>query len=82
MRARCIGHGGMPVEICEPKHEESSLVFVDQRKAAEVDGEATGYCGNALLEFDGSTLAVRYRDELGGQLLVEEWTSGGRAGAS
>jgi len=82
VRARCIGHGGMPVEIAEPKHKEAPLVFVDQRKAAEVDGDPVGYCGSALLEFAGPTLVVTYFDECGKELLVEEWTSSARAGGS
>jgi hypothetical protein len=80
VRARCIGHGGMPVEIAKPKHKEVPLVFVDNRKAGEVDGEPTGYCGNALLEFKDAVLTVRYFDEAGRELLVEEWKSAGRTG--
>jgi calcineurin-like phosphoesterase family protein len=80
VRARCIGHGGMPVEICDPKHDEVPLVFVDHRKAGDIDGEPAGFCGNALLEFKDDVLTVRYFDEYGAELLVEEWKSGGRTG--
>jgi len=80
VRARCIGHGGMPVEIKAPKREDVPVAFADERKTGDIDGEAVGYCGSALLEFNGATLAVRYYDELGEELLAEQWTSGGRGG--
>jgi len=72
----------MPVEIKEPKHQEVPLVFVDERKAGEIDGEAIGFCGNALLEFNEAVLVVHYYDEHGEELLVEQWTSGGRGGGA
>ncbi|MEW6509900.1 MAG: metallophosphoesterase [Bacteroidota bacterium] len=81
VRARCIGHGGMPVELEKPKRE-SALVFYDSRVAATVEGDPIGYCGNGLLEFDGQRLVIRYIDEMGTELLVEEWKSGGRAGGA
>jgi len=82
VRTRCVGHGGMPVEIKEPKHQEVPLVFVDERKAGDIDGEAIGFCGNALLEFNEAALVVHYYDERGEELLVEQWTSGGRDGGA
>jgi hypothetical protein len=82
VRARCIGHGGMPIEIREPKRNNVPLVFVDHRQACEIDGEPAGYCGHSLLEFAGPRVSVRYYDELGNELLVEEWRSGGRAGGA
>ncbi len=82
VRARCIGHGGMPVEIKPPKHAGVPVVFADERKAYEIDGEAVGFCGSALLEFRDAALVVRYYDELGEELLAEEWTSGGRSGGA
>jgi hypothetical protein len=82
VRARCVGHGGMPVEIKQPKYQEVPLVFVDERKATEVDGDPVGFCGNVLLEFGDAELVIRYYDEQGEELLVEGWTSGGRAGGA
>jgi hypothetical protein len=80
VRTRCVGHGGMPVEIKEPKNNDLPLVFVDNREQTKVDGEPTGFCGNALLEFEGARLVVRYYDETGEELLAEGWTSNGRTG--
>jgi hypothetical protein len=80
VRARCIGHGGMPVEIKEPKNQEVPVLFVDYRKSGEIDGEPVGLCGNALLEFKDAELVVRYYDEFGDELLAEQWTSSSRGG--
>jgi hypothetical protein len=80
VRARCIGHGGMPVEIKNPAHLEVPVVFVDNRISGQEEEPAIGYCGNALLEFEGPVLRVRYIDELEQELLVEEWVSAGVTG--
>lgn len=80
VRARCIGHGGMPVELLNPAHLEVPVVFVDNRVADRKVEPAIGYCGNALLEFEGPLLRVRYFDELAEELLAEEWMSGGSSG--
>ena len=82
VRARCIGHGGMPVEIKPPKHAGLPVVFADERQSGEIDGEPVGFCGSALLEFRDAALVVRYYDELGAELLAEEWASGGRSGGA
>jgi len=79
VRARCIGHGGMPVELGSTGgstlvRPDRRPVFIDERKAATVDGADIGYCGFASLRFDGPTLAVDYIDEQGQLLLTERWT--------
>lgn len=79
VRARCIGHGGMPIELGKAPRRERGLVFsderVDPRATAEVGGEdQLGYCGFAMLRFDGPTLSVRYLDDTGAELLEERWT--------
>ncbi|HTY59498.1 MAG TPA: metallophosphoesterase, partial [Bacteroidota bacterium] len=80
VRGRCIGHGGMPVEIAQPANLHVPVVFVDNRVSGKEDGEPLGYCGSALLEFEGPLLRVRYIDERDEELLVEEGVSGGAAG--
>ncbi|HMK38820.1 MAG TPA: metallophosphoesterase, partial [Bacteroidota bacterium] len=80
VRARCIGHGGMPVEIEKPTHLQVPAVFVDNRVSDQKEDPPIGYCGNALLEFEGPRLLIRYFDELENELLVEEWQSGGKSG--
>jgi hypothetical protein len=75
VRARCIGHGGMPVELgATLVRSERRPVFIDDRKAATLDGDDIGFCGFASLRFDGPTLAVDYIDEQNRLLLTEQWT--------
>lgn len=75
VRARCIGHGGMPVEVGErPKRaRERPLVFTDERRAGVAGDVPVGYCGFAVLRFDGPSLTVAYFDEAEQQLLEERW---------
>lgn len=75
MRARCIGHGGMPIELGEKPKRDRNLVFFDERRATQLDGEPIGYCGFALLRLDGPVLRLTYSDEHGTKLLEEEWVS-------
>jgi hypothetical protein len=82
IRARCIGHGGMPVEFEEIKNREVPLVFVDERPSQKAGDQPVGICGYALLEFRGPRLIIRYIDEFGTELLVEEWRSRGRKGGT
>jgi hypothetical protein len=81
VRARCIGHGGMPIELGKAPRRERRLVFSDERDdpgaTAEVGGKGRfGYCGFATLRFDARTLTVRYIDDKGTELLEERWSVG------
>ncbi len=79
VRARCIGHGGMPIEIGWKHKEPNPAVFSDQRQAAATaDGTRLGFCGFALLEFRSEQLVVTYVDENGQKLLKEKWINKGR----
>jgi hypothetical protein len=66
----------MPVELGDAPKRERHLVCYDHRAhpANAIDGPAIGYCGNALLHFEGPTLTARYDDENGTTLLAERWT--------
>ncbi|MGH9259910.1 MAG: metallophosphoesterase family protein [Acidimicrobiales bacterium] len=84
VRARCIGHGGMPIEIGKaPQRSDRPLVFTDERQAGSVDGEPIGYCGYVVLRLDGPALVVQYVDEMRNTLLEERWSvdAGGVRGA-
>ena len=86
VRARCIGHGGMPVEVSQRpgKRERSALVFHDARRAPGYAEPPIGYCGCAMLRFVNATLEVDYVDETGETLLRERWrvTPGGAVSGS
>ncbi len=80
VRARCIGHGGIPFDIAYP-HEHRELVFSDERINPEstnyVDAkQQLGYCGFAFLKFEGRKLTVSYYDERkdSDPLLKETWS--------
>jgi hypothetical protein len=74
VRSRCIGHGGMPIELGKPPQRDRNLLLYDQRQAGTIDGDPVGYCGYALLKLDGPTLVAEYRDEHGVLVFAEEWT--------
>ena len=78
IRARCIGHGGMPIELGEkPSRSDRGLVCLDDRKATELDGKPIGFCGYSLLRFAGPELVIEYVDENGLKLLEEKWSQAG-----
>ncbi len=74
VRARCIGHGGMPIELGWRQKHPAAVVFSDQRFACtSADGTRLGFCGFALLDFRAERLTVTYIDEKGKPLVREEW---------
>ncbi len=74
VRARCIGHGGMPIELSHPVQRwDRNLACWDSRYATCVDGVPIGYCGYAVLELKGTQLTASYRDETGATVLQEQW---------
>jgi hypothetical protein len=74
---RCIGHGGMPIELAWGDVKDApKLLFTDERRSAnQVDGKELGFCGFALADFDDTTLTITYIDEFGTELLRETWVS-------
>jgi hypothetical protein len=76
VRARCIGHGGMPIEVTErPKRTDRHLVCYDKRPDGEKSSDKTiGYCGYARLRMSGVQLSIEYRDEDDQLMLQEDWT--------
>lgn len=87
VRARCIGHGGIPFDIAYP-HRNRNLVFSDERIDCETTNQIDakqqlGYCGFALLTFEGPSLRVDYYDEREeAPLLVERWSYDARTGTA
>ncbi len=74
VRARCIGHGGMPIEgIKDKPKRDRNLVLYDRRRADTLDGVEIGYCGFSVLRFEGQELIISYEDEYGLVLLEERW---------
>lgn len=88
---RCVGHGGMPVDIHKAPDSDRGvpLVVYDDREYAALgdpglDGTKVGFNGFANLLFQGNRLSVEYRDVQNNPLLSEQWevTNGRLAGKS
>ncbi|HWB87436.1 MAG TPA: metallophosphoesterase [Bryobacteraceae bacterium] len=73
---RCLGHGGMPVEITEPNLQKAPLRYYDQRSHQLDDGTPVGQNGYLNVTIQGGTMTLEYRDIDDKQLLVETFTAG------
>ncbi|WP_234733555.1 metallophosphoesterase family protein [Tellurirhabdus bombi] len=72
---RCVGIGGMPVEINEPNRgHESQLVLYDQRVRERVRRKAVGYNGFALMTIEGTQLKLDYIDQNKQTVVSEQWS--------
>ena len=63
--ARCIGHGGMPVECGERPQRHRGLKFYDPRADYPLDpggGAYAGWNGFVNVQFHGMEMALDYRD--------------------
>jgi hypothetical protein len=73
VEGRCIGHGGMPVEIDNPRVDSESIIFYDQRKRIRLRRVGVGYNGFAWLSFQNDALAIEYRDIEDKIVVSEKW---------
>jgi hypothetical protein len=83
---RCLGHGGMPVERGVNPKSGRPLQFYDDRSYDPNTGQIVsretdfGVNGYVLLEFDGTSLKVEYRDIKDTLSVLEVWKAvGGNA---
>jgi hypothetical protein len=74
---RCIGHGGMPIEL-RPKvaHPQFEVEFVDERHYPNDENLTIGFNGFAQLTLDGDLLTAQYVDLEGTVVFSESWTAG------
>jgi len=77
---RCIGHGGMPIEVGSRKSiprkkkiKRFGLVLTDNRVREFVDDTPVGHNGYATLTIRGNALTIEHKDE-STWLMREEWT--------
>lgn len=72
---RCIGHGGMPVDLppSVAKHPECRTEFLDDRRYPNDEGLDIGYNGFVRLKFKSQALEVEYVDLEGAVLFEENW---------
>jgi len=76
---RCIGHGGMPIELNtfernSNSHGNSKLVMVDTRPQPGSDTYPLGYNGYTVLTLQNEQLEIGYFD-VNGKLFSESWTA-------
>jgi hypothetical protein len=85
---RCIGHGGMPIELAEEAPsgkiiEQKPLVLYDNRYKETIGGTPVGHNGYMVLNFNNEMLDIDYYDS-SRRLLTEKWkanlTTGGVEG--
>lgn len=63
---RCIGHGGMPVDIDQEPNKDSlrNLVVFDKRLRKKIDEKyPVGYNGYVILKLKGAEIAIEYYDD-------------------
>ena len=72
---RCIGHGGMPVDLppCKPKSPEYRVEFVDDRHYPNDEKLVVGYNGFARLTLRANEVAVEYVDICERVVFAETW---------
>jgi hypothetical protein len=72
---RCVGHGGMPVDLSppKPKHPEHQVEFVDDRLYPNDENLKIGFNGFARLTLRGKRLSVDYADINGDVVFAEAW---------
>ena len=63
IKARCLGHGGVPYKAHAERQTDIPIEWVDEREHPQRPG--WGMFGFALLNLEGSNLHVRYIDEFG-----------------
>lgn len=72
---RCVGIGGMPVEIDAPDQgHENKLRLHDQRVRERLKRRDVGYNGFALMTIQGKTVKLDYIDQNNLTVVSEAWT--------
>lgn len=76
---RCVGHGGMPVDLppAEPKHSECRVEFVDKRTYPNDENLTIGFNGFAKMVLDANRLKVDYVDVHNLVIFSETWSVNG-----
>jgi hypothetical protein len=71
---RCIGNGGMPVELDPPRWPDAAPIrYYDSRVRTQIRRTSVGFNGFALLTFEGPIVQVDYRDVNDARIFSEQW---------
>lgn len=75
MYGRCVGIGGMPVELDLPdrREDQDAILFYDRRVRKKVGRHAIGYNGFVKLTFVEEEVKATYQDIDGNIVLEEAW---------
>jgi hypothetical protein len=73
---RCLGHGGMPVDLGAPDPGKAPLRYYDPRSHKLDDGTAVGQNGYVNVTIEQAALKLEYRDIDNTLLLIETFTPG------
>ena len=78
---RCIGHGGMPVDLpgTAKTGQLGAVEFLDKRPYHNDEGLTVGINGMVLLTIDGAELGVTYVDVQGASVFEERFLAQGGA---
>ena len=72
---RCIGHGGMPVDLppAKPKHAQCVVEFTDRRHYANDENLTIGFNGFAKMSLNDNRATIQYVDVHGATIFSESW---------
>ena len=72
---RCIGHGGMPVDLppSSPKYAQCVIEFTDTRPYPNDENLMVGFNGFARMSLQDNRVAVEYVDVQGTVVFSEQW---------
>jgi hypothetical protein len=70
---RCVGHGGVPVDLGDPGDEQ--VIFHDQRRYPNDEGLTVGYNGFANVQLRDNIMVIDYRDLFGKALRFDVFNS-------
>jgi hypothetical protein len=73
---RCVGHGGMPVDLGEPDRSKAPLEFWDSRSHTLSNGVTVGENGFVNIAIQGEELTLDYRDIRNKQVFLETFRAG------
>jgi Calcineurin-like phosphoesterase len=79
---RCIGHGGMPVELKTPDTSKAPLQYFDERVYVTDGDTKIGMNGFLNLQIAGNIVTLDYRDLTNHSILIETFTAGARGSIS
>ena len=75
---RCVGHGGMPVDITPPiPGYRAPLRYHDRRVYTEVEGTPIGFNGFVNIEIQAEYARLTYRDVTNRKIVVEKFEASG-----